>query len=97
MTSSVKRLAATAALVLLFGVSLPASAAYAGGSYTCTSGTRTYMGDIVGYWIFASGCTGSGSGSGPAAITITGGAYAGSYGCASHQASSLGTVSGLGC
>ncbi|MFC4015126.1 hypothetical protein ACFOY2_48480 [Nonomuraea purpurea] len=92
-----RRLAITSVLALA-AASLPAGAAHAS-TFTCTSGTRTYLGDIVGYHIIASGCTGSGPVSGqPGSITITSGYYAGTWGCRSVSGNpSIGLASGLGC
>ncbi|MFI6907791.1 hypothetical protein ACIBKY_41465 [Nonomuraea sp. NPDC050394] len=50
----------------------PASAAAA--IYTCTSGTRFLLSDILGYFIIASGCTGP-AGPGGGTVSIPSGTY----------------------
>ncbi|MEW9555822.1 hypothetical protein [Nonomuraea sp. NPDC050783] len=74
MTSLLKRsavLAASAALALSV-TTAPAAAMDA--NYTCSTGTRLLVSDLVGYIIVASGCTGSGSGT-YGTITIPSGSY----------------------
>ncbi|MFC5823486.1 hypothetical protein [Nonomuraea insulae] len=89
MLTWVKRLAVVSVLAVA-GASLPASSAQALISYTCTGGSRTYFGDIVGYVILATGCTSGG----PPGITIPGGTFTcGVYGGTPE----LGIISGRGC
>ncbi|MEV0391107.1 hypothetical protein [Nonomuraea sp. NPDC050643] len=89
MLTRVKRLAVVSVLALA-GASLPASSAQALVSYTCTSGSRVYFGDLLGYVIIASGCTPGG----PPGITIPGGTYS----CRSYDGTpELGIISGRGC
>jgi hypothetical protein len=91
MITLVRRLVIVMVLVLA-GASLPAGPAHAMGSFSCSSGSRTYLGDLVGYHVIGSGCTGSGSGSGT--ITIP----SGTYFCRSVTwTPQIGLVSGIGC
>ncbi|MEU5864503.1 MULTISPECIES: hypothetical protein [unclassified Nonomuraea] len=91
MITSARRLAIVSAFALAVA-SVPASSAYAMSSWVCASGSRTYLGDVVGYHILGSGCTGAGSG--PGSITIPGG----TYNCAViNPTPQLGIVSGLNC
>ncbi|GGS85054.1 hypothetical protein ACFFV7_46925 [Nonomuraea spiralis] len=91
MIRSARRLAIVSAFALAMAA-LPASSAYAMSSWVCTSGSRTYLGGVVGYHILGSGCTGAGSGAG--SITIPWG----TYGCAViNPTPQLGIVSGLNC
>ncbi|MEU8196180.1 hypothetical protein AB0C10_20580 [Microbispora amethystogenes] len=62
-----------AAAVLATGLSA-APAAALDANYTCTSGTRYLMSDLLGYYIFGSGCTGSGTGP-YGTVTIPSGSY----------------------
>jgi hypothetical protein len=89
MLAWVKRLAVVSVLALT-GASLPATSAQALVPYTCTSGSRIYAGDLIGYMIIASGCTPGG----PFGITIPGGTYT----CKVYDGTpELGIVSGRGC
>ncbi|MEV7805706.1 hypothetical protein AB0O28_22435 [Microbispora sp. NPDC088329] len=47
-----------AAVVLASAVTAAPAAAQGAATYTCTSGSRNFLSDIVGYVILASGCTG---------------------------------------
>ncbi|MFI6291594.1 hypothetical protein ACIBEJ_08390 [Nonomuraea sp. NPDC050790] len=73
MNTLVKRIVVVLAATVLAGAATvtPASA---DANYTCTSGTRFLMSDLLGYYIIASGCTGSGTGT-YGTITIPAGSY----------------------
>ncbi|GAA0933638.1 hypothetical protein [Nonomuraea longicatena] len=88
MLAWVKRLAVIPLLVIV-GTSLPASPAQALNSFTCTSGSRLYMGDMVGYVIIASGCAPGGPG-----ITIPEGTFTCVY---VNYVPEFGYVNGRGC
>ncbi|MEW9556280.1 hypothetical protein [Nonomuraea sp. NPDC050783] len=88
MLAWVKRLSVIPLLVIV-GASLLASPAQALSGYTCTSGSRHFMGDVVGYVILASGCVPGGSG-----ITIPEGTFSCVY---VNYTPELGLLNGRGC
>ncbi|MFC4534574.1 hypothetical protein [Sphaerisporangium dianthi] len=84
MNALVKRVVmVSAAAVLASAVTAPPALASAviappalamDANYTCTSGTRFLLSDLLGYYIFASDCTGSGTGT-YGTITIPSGSF----------------------
>ncbi|MGW5265487.1 hypothetical protein ACWEQG_31325 [Microbispora sp. NPDC004025] len=68
-----------AAITLASAVTAAPVAAQGAATYTCTSGNRYFLSDIVGYFIIANGCTGPST-----TGTVGGGTVAipfGIYGC----------------
>ncbi|MEU1724723.1 hypothetical protein [Nonomuraea sp. NPDC005692] len=74
MRSLLKRVVTVAASAALVTSATVAPAAAMDAYYVCASGSRILISDLVGYVIFASGCTGSGSGT-YGTITIPSGSY----------------------
>lgn len=74
MNALVERVVAVCAAAVLTSAATAAPAAAMDAVYTCTSGTRFLVSDLLGYYIVASGCTGSGSGTW-GTVTIPSGSY----------------------
>ncbi|MGW4637908.1 hypothetical protein ACWEN6_05245 [Sphaerisporangium sp. NPDC004334] len=74
MNALVKRMAAVCATAMLASALTVAPAMAMDAHYTCTSGNRFLLSDLLGYYITASGCTGSGTGT-YGTITIPSGSY----------------------
>ncbi|GAA4201269.1 hypothetical protein [Microbispora amethystogenes] len=74
MNAPFKRALTICAAAVLVTAVTAAPAAALDANYTCTSGTRYLMSDLLGYYIFGSGCTGSGTGP-YGTVTIPSGSY----------------------
>ncbi|MBE3012470.1 hypothetical protein IL992_25225 [Microbispora sp. NEAU-D428] len=74
MNALVTRVVTVSAAVVLASAVTAAPATADDANYTCASGTRFLLSDLLGYIITASGCTGSGTGTW-GTITIPSGSY----------------------